>query len=82
VGFLKAVYYGDMNREEFHKKIGQNIRKARKKAGLSISKAAKAYGCTPKRWVLLEVGNPMSVESFIRAAAVVGVEPWKLMKIS
>lgn len=73
---------GGMNREEFHQKIGQNIRKARKKAGLSISKAAKAYGCTPKRWVLLETGNPMSLESFLRASEVVGVEPWKLMKIT
>jgi transcriptional regulator with XRE-family HTH domain len=69
-----------MNREEFHKKIGVNIRKLRKKAGLSISKAAKAYGCTPKRWVLLEVGNPMSMDSFLRAAEVIGVEPWKLLK--
>jgi transcriptional regulator with XRE-family HTH domain len=69
-----------MNREEFHKKIGVNIRKKRKNAGLSISKAAKAYGCTPKRWVLLEVGNPMSMDSFLRAAEVIGVEPWKLLK--
>jgi transcriptional regulator with XRE-family HTH domain len=69
-----------MNREEIHKKIGVNIRKCRKKAGLSISKAAKAYGCTPKRWVLLEVGKPMSLESFLRAAEVIGVEPWKLLK--
>ena len=69
-----------MNREELHKKIGVNIRKLRKKAGLSISKAAKAYGCTPKRWVLLEVGNPMSMDSFLRAAEVIGVEPWKLLK--
>ena len=69
-----------MNREEFHKKIGANIRKHRKNAGLSISKAAKAYGCTPKRWVLLEVGKPMSLESFLRAAEVLGVEPGKLFK--
>ena len=69
-----------MNREEFHKKIGGNIRKQRKKVGLSISKAAKAYGCTPKRWVLMEVGNPMSVDSLLRAAEVIGVEPWKLLK--
>ena len=69
-----------MNREEIHRKIGGNIRKYRKKAGLSISKAAKAYGCTPKRWVLLEVGDPMSVDSLLRAAEVIGVEPWKLFK--
>ena len=69
-----------MNREEFHKKIGVNIRKHRKKAGLSISKAAKAYGCTPKRWVLLEVGNAMTVDSLLRAAEVIGLEPWKLLK--
>jgi hypothetical protein len=37
-----------MNREEFHKKIGVNIRKLRKKAGLSISKAAKPTAVPPK----------------------------------
>lgn len=71
---------GGMNREETHKKIGTNIRKYRKKAGLSISKAAKAYGCTPKRWVLLEVGNAMTVDSLLRAAEVIGIQPWKLLK--
>ena len=69
-----------MNREELHKKIGVNIRKNRKKAGLSISKAAKGYGCTPKRWVLLEVGNANDMDSLLRAAEVIGVEPWKLLK--
>lgn len=69
-----------MNREGIHKKIGQNIRKYRKKAGLSISKAAKAYGCTPKRWVLLEVGDPMTVDSLLRASEVIGVDSWKLLK--
>ena len=69
-----------MNREEIHKKIGANIRKYRKKAGLSISKAAKAYGCTPKRWVLLEVGNAMTVDSLLRAAEVISIPSWKLLK--
>jgi hypothetical protein len=63
-----------MDRDKLHKRIGRNIREARKAAGLSIAAAAKAYGCTPKRWVLLEVGNPMTVDSLLRAATVVGVK--------
>lgn len=69
-----------MLKDKVHKEIGQKIRRFRKAKKLSISMAARAYGCTPKRWVLLEMGNPMTVHSLLRAAEVVGVLPWKLLK--
>ena len=64
----------------WRRKLGQKIRHYRRKKGLTLQEAADIYGIARQNWSRFEAGQNMGVDSLVKVAGIIGVEPWKLLK--
>ena len=66
--------------KEFHKKVGQNIKKLREEKGISQFKLAIEVDCTPSTIAGIEAGVNTALARLYAISKVLGVEPYQLLK--
>ncbi len=66
--------------KEFHKKVGQNIKKLREEKGISQFKLAVEADCTPSTIAGIEAGVNTTLARLYSIAKILDVEPYKLLK--
>ena len=66
--------------KEFHKKVGQNIKKLREEKGISQFKLAIEVDCTPSTIAGIEAGVNTTLARLYSIAKILDVEPYKLLK--
>ncbi len=65
---------------DFHKKVGRNIKKLREKKRLSQFKLAVEVDCTPSTIAGIEAGVNTTLARLYSISKVLGVEPYELLK--
>lgn len=66
--------------KEFHKKVGQNIKKLREEKGISQFKLAVEADCTPSTIAGIEAGVNTTLARLYSISKILGVEPYQLLK--
>jgi transcriptional regulator with XRE-family HTH domain len=64
----------------WERKVGQNIRKFRIKKGLKLQPCADKFRCGLRAWQKFETGKNFEINTLIKIAKILEVEPYQLLK--